>query len=461
MAAFPRATALLVVLTACTLGASASTASTNMSGDPTVAAPTEVTRNPADPAYTVRLRADATGRTWSGWESVSFANADAAPLGRVWFRLWSNGLDGCDPMAITITHPSSGSWGAPTTDCTAIPVDLETPLASGARIRLRFDLRIQVAARNDRFGYAGGLSLLGTALPTLAVHDDFGWHLDPFVAFGESFYSVVGGYRVTLDVPTGLATPTTGRQVATTVEGDRSIRTFVADHVRDFEWAAGGSLRQVRMSDGNELIRVWYRPGFVTSTKAGHVLGLALRSMQTYTAAFGGYPYPEVDVVLTAFRGYGGMEYPQIVFANPEDRVVTHELAHQWWFGLVGDDEYADPWLDESFATWSMFLPSKPWVGCDAYDWPSPTARITNDMTYWSAHRKEYGTIYEGGGCLLADLAHRFGLGRFESVLASYAGDHRFGVARTEDFTSAIERAAATDLPGLDMSAYWDRWRVG
>jgi hypothetical protein len=458
MAAFPRATAIATLLTACTFGASAS--APPAASDEHAVTTTDVVRNPADPSYTVHLRSDLSGRTWTGWESVSFANVDASPLGRVWFRLWSNGLDGCDPLAITITHPSSGSWGAPTTDCTAIPVDLDPPLAPNERTSLRFDLRIHVAARNDRFGYAGGMSLLGTALPTLAVHDDEGWHLDPFVDFGESFYSVVGRYRVSLDVPDGLSTPTTGRQVTVTDAGVRTIRTYVADDVRDFEWAAG-SLRNLQATEANEVVRVWYRPGYVTSTKARHLLELARTSMATYSAAFGDYPYAEVDVVLTSFPRYGGMEYPQIVFANPQDRVVTHELAHQWWFGIVGDDEYSDPWLDESFATWSMFLPLKPWVGCTAYDWPSPTARITNDMAYWSAHQHEYGTIYDGGGCMLADLARRFGLDRFETILASYAASARFGVARTGDFTAAIDRAAATDLPGLDMAAYWDRWRVG
>jgi hypothetical protein len=457
MAAFPRVTAIATLFTACTFGASASPPP--VTSEEHAVTQTGVVRNPADPAYAVHLRSDASGRTWSGWESVSFANVAASPLGRVWLRLWSNGLDGCDPMAITVTHPSSGSWGAPTTDCTAIPVDLEAPLAPGARVSLRFDLRIRVAARNDRFGFAGGMSLLGTALPTLAVRDDEGWHLDPFVDFGESFYSVVGRYRVTLDVPDGLSTPTTGQQVAATDTGDRTIRTYVADDVRDFEWAAG-SLRKVQASEGNEVVRVWYRPGYVTSTKARRLLELARTSIATFSAAFGDYPYPEMDVVLTSFPAYGGMEYPQIVFANPQDRVVTHELAHQWWFGIVGDDEYSEPWLDESFATWSMFLPLKPWVGCHAYDWPSPTARITNGMAYWSGHQDEYGTIYGGGGCLLADLARRFGLDRFESILASYGASRRFGVARTDDFTAAIDRAAATDLPGLDMAAYWDRWRV-
>ncbi|MDP9300727.1 MAG: M1 family metallopeptidase, partial [Actinomycetota bacterium] len=448
-------------LTACSFGGSGPS---TVPPSPTVGRPAvsqvEVVRNPADPDYTVRLRGDATGRTWTGWEEVSFSNTDVDPLGRVWLRLWSNGLDGCDPMAITISRPSSGSWSAPTTDCTAVPIDLDTPLAPGARTSLRFDLRIRVPARNDRFGYAEGMTLLGTPLPTLAVHDDRGWHLDPFVRFGESFYSIVGRYRVTLDVPGGLATPTTGQQVGLTRDGAREIRTFAADDVRDFAWAAG-EFRVLQARAGDDLIRVWYRPEVVPPADARDMLQVARTSMATYASVFGDYPYPEVDVVLTDFKRYGGMEYPQIVFANPEDRAVTHELAHQWWYGIVGNDEYAEPWLDEAFATWSMFLPLRPWRACDRYRWPSPTARITSDMSYWSDHTKEYGTIYGGGGCMLADLAHRFGISRFEAILAGYAHAHRFGIVRGGDFTAAVDRAASTRLPDLDMPAFWTRWRVG
>ena len=77
---------------------------------------------------------------------------------------------------------------------------------------------IDLPKRNDRFGYHGGLALVGTALPTLAVHDDLGWHLDPYVDLGESFYSIVGAYEVTLNVPKGLRTPATGVAVASRIE---------------------------------------------------------------------------------------------------------------------------------------------------------------------------------------------------------------------------------------------------
>ena len=81
-------------------------------------------------------------------------------------------------------------------------------------------------------------------------------------------------------------------------------------------------------------------------------------------------------------------------------------------------------------------------------------------MGYWGAHPGEYGTIYGGGGCLLANLAHRFGLHRFTAILRSHARAHWLGVARTAGFKARIEAAAAKRLPDLDMAAYWSTWRV-
>jgi aminopeptidase N len=319
---------------------------------------------------------------------------------------------------------------------------------------------IKVPSRNDRFGYHHGLALMGTALPTLAVLDDHGWHLDPFIDLGESFYSIVGSYDVTLDVPLGLHTPTTGFAVssARTPNGRRET-TYEAHDVRDFEWAAG-RLATVHAFVGGTRIVVSYLPQQVTLAAARTALGYAVRSMRTYGQDLGTFPYPEMDVVLTGFTAFGGMEYPTIIFTNRGKLTISHELAHQYFYGIVGDDQFAAPWLDESFATWLQYLPFGGWKHCDYYRWPSDSARITNDMAYWSTHLYEYDTIYSGGGCLLANLASRFGLQRFVGILREYAQAHWFGVTRTEDFKAAIETAATADDVTFDPTTYWPHWRV-
>lgn len=454
MAAFPRPTALAVVLSLCLVP-------TAMIAAPVEALPARtVVRTPGDAAYDVRLSSGPRGRTWTGSEQIAFTNTGDRVLHRVWLRLWSNGVQGCHPAAIRITDIERGTIGASSERCTAVPVDLVSPIAPGGRIALRMGIRIQVPLRNDRFGAHAGAVYLGTALPTLAVHDDAGWHLDPYVATGESFYSLVARYRVRLNVPAGLQTPATGTLVRHRATATRAVRTYAARDVRDFAWAAG-RFSTLDADTPAGRVRVSYLPSVTPLDKVRHVKANAVHAMTTFSRAFGDYPYHEVDVVVSAFRGFGGMEYPQIVFANPEAFTVAHELAHQWWYGVVGNDQFADPWLDESFASWSEYLPITPWTSCPDFAWPSDTARLTNDMTYWRAHPDEYRIVYVGGGCMLANLARRFGMDAFTQLLARYAARHWLGVVRARDFQGIVERTAARRLPGFDPAAFWSRWRVG
>lgn len=420
-----------------------------------------IVRNPGDPRYEVQLRTGKTGHIWSGTETVTFTNLDAAPLTDLWMRLWSNGVVGCSTQAIDATLTAGGTQeGDLAQDCTAMHVILDAPVAQGADAALTMDVRISVPAINDRFGHDDGLTYVGTALPTVAIHDDDGWHLDPFIDIGESFYSIVGSYTVTLDVPKALGTPTTGTTTASSKTGTRRITTYHADDVRDFEWAAGDLTHIVATTADGTKIRAWYLASQTSPGTASTALTDAVTTMERYHDAFGPYPYPEMDMVLSAFTTFSGMEYPTIIFTNPDRVTVAHELGHQYWYGIVGDDQFNEPWLDESFATWSSSLPFDPWIGCRVKDWPSSTARITNDMAYWNAHQNEYWVIYDQGGCMLANLARRFGPTRFVEILHGYADDHRLGVARTEDFQAAIAAAAATDLPGFDVAAFWAHWRV-
>jgi hypothetical protein len=454
---------LLATVAAC------STVSALLGGIPaqaTAAVVAPVTRDPATPSYKVHLAGGAQGRSWSGHESIAFTNLGATPMAAIWLRLWSNGVKGCGGVdghdAIRVSEVVGGTAGAPQVDCTALRIGLDTPVPPSASGSVSMELRIDVPARNDRFGYHHGVTLLGTALPTLAVRDDQGWHhTEPFIDLGESFYSIAGTYRVTLDTPAGLATPATGIRVARVLTpGGRVRTTYAARNVRDFAWAAARLASVMGDADGVRVV-VSYQPEGFTRERAREALHVAIGALRTYGRDFGTYPYREMDVVLTAFGTFGGMEYPTIIFTNPP--AIQHEIAHQWWYGIVGDDEYHEPWLDEGFATWTESLPpgrGKPWRHCPLPTWQRPSDRLTNDMGYWNTHDTYGGVVYYAGGCLLADLAHRFGLARFLGVLHDYAQDHWFGVARTAEFRQAIEDAATAEgIPGIDAD-YWAAWRV-
>ena len=418
------------------------------------------TRTPASPTYTIALTSDSSGRHWSGTEQVEFHNPSSVTLGTVWLRLWSNGVRGCSYAGIQVSQVSGGNAGSLSRKCTALPVTLDQPLGPGGSATISMHVAISVPSKNDRFGYHSGLAMLGTVLPTLAIHDGDGWHLDPFIDLGESFYSVVGEYHVSLTVPRALSTPSTGVLTDSHDNSDGTqTRTYSASHVRDFEWAAG-HLSSVQDTDSSGTrVRVSYNPSTYSASAAHGALTKAVRAMNEFEHDFGAYPYPELDVVLSPLP-YHGMEYPTFVLSDTRQISIGHEIAHQWWYGIVGNDQFSSPWLDESLAAWSEALPWTPYTCTTPHAWPSSATRLTNSMAFWGSHPKQYWVIYDQGTCALGAMAHELGMNRFIGVLRDYAAANRYGIATTADFKAAVEKAAK-DVPGWDIAQFWRTWRIG
>ncbi len=154
------------------------------------------------------------------------------------------------------------------------------------------------------------------------------------------------------------------------------------------------------------------------------------------------------------------MEYPSIVFTDPKRGAISHELAHQWFYGIVGDDQFREPWLDESFATWAASLPFGGPQSCASYRWPNGSVRLNSSMAYFRRVPEAYGAVYLGGSCMLAQLSDRFGPAAFISMLRDYVAAFRLGVTRTADFKHAVAAAARAQLPGFDAAAFWHMWRL-
>jgi hypothetical protein len=426
------------------------------------AAADPVLLGPVEPSYVIELATGERGRVWTGTEGISFVNASSEPLDLVYLRLWSNGEVTCAEPGIVVSNVTGGTAGALEKRCTALPITLDAPVPPGGVGQLSMDLEIRVPKESGRFGSANGLTAVGNAIPVLAVFDDEGWHLDPYVSFGESFYSLVGDFEVTLVTPATLDTPTTGVEtaIATTPDG-REARTYIATDVRDFVWAAGELRRTVVTATDGTRVNLWYRPEDLSTKKAERRLAYSAESVGLFSESFGAYPYDELDVVIGFFETFSGMEYPQLIFTVPFAFVISHEIAHQWWYGIVGDDQFESPWLDEAFATWSMALPLEPWVGCAMFKWPNDEVRLTSGMDYYAEHPEDYWFPYFQGACALGKLAKTFGLERFIEILGAYAADHWLGVTTTEDFQAAIEAAAAEDALDWDPAKFWERWRIG
>ncbi|MDX2675338.1 M1 family metallopeptidase [Streptomyces soliscabiei] len=428
----------------------------NTSGD-TAPPPADSTRTPAAPSYTVSLTSNTAGTVWTGHESATFTNASATALSEVYLRLWDNYHGTCTSMPIAVSNVTGGTAGALSVGCTALQITLATPLTQGQSATIGFDLGITVPSGADRFGHDGSFSFIGNALPVLAVKDGAGWHLDPYTNNGESFYSLAADFKVTLDHPTALLVPATGASVDAAGSSGRTITTATASKVRDFAWAAGPFSKISGTSTAGTPINVYSVSG-ISSANAQSMLTTAKSAVDAHAARFGAYPYGELDAVIDNNFWFGGMEYPGFVLDLVSTTALTHEIGHQWWYGIVGDDEYNSPWLDESFTDYATDLAlGKTGGGCwSSVSWASSAEKITNSMAYWDAHSSRYSTVVYGyGKCALHDLRRLIGDTAMANLLKAYATSHWYGVSTTAEFKAAAQAATATDL-----TSFWTTHRI-
>jgi hypothetical protein len=414
-------------------------------------------RTPGTPSYTVTLTSDATGGTWTGHESVAFTNSSADPLTEVYLRLWDNYHGSCPSTPVTVNNVTGGTPSPLTVGCTALKITLPTPLGQGQGTSIGFDLNIAVPSGADRFGHDGSYNFIGNALPVLAVRDGAGWHLDPYSNNGESFYALTSDYTVTLDHPTALLVPATGTSADTPGAAGRTVTKATATNVREFAWAAGAFTRTTGTSSTGVQINV-YRVAGISSGSAASMLTTARNALAAHAQRFGAYPYGEVDVVLDNNFWFGGMEYPGFVLDLVNSTALAHELAHQWWYGVVGDDEYTSPWLDEAFADYATDLyAGQTRANCwNSVSWASAAEKITDSMAYWDAHPGRYGTVVYGyGKCALHDLRRTIGTAAMENLLRAYAQSHWYGISTTAEFKAAAQAATAVDL-----SSFWASHRI-
>ncbi len=211
-------------------------------------------------------------------------------------------------------------------------------------------------------------------------------------------------------------------------------------NVRDFTLAAAADYRTSRAHVGGTEIRVLTRPG----GPAAAMLAAATSALSKLEARLGPYPYPVLEVVQSA-GGYG-MEGPGVawiptgVATSNLTYLVTHEIAHQWFYGIVGNDQARDPFADEAAADF---------VARDVLGMRRASRCATAPLDrsiYRYTSACYYETIYIQGGNLLEAARTKMGSATFWAAIRGYLADHRWGLVETRTLLDALDAATPVNL---------------
>jgi aminopeptidase N len=353
---------------------------------------------------------------------------------------------------------------------TIMKVPLPQALPAGKSVRIEMDYKLHLPQNGTRLNTYNNTAFLAQWYPMLAVKDQEGWHTDPYTTTGDPFYSEMSDFEVTFHVPSGYQVISTG------MDADKEQRSPIAiqqKNVRDFAAVITKDYQAIRGKIDNIQVNLWYLKGMEDVSKILH--DAAMSGMKFYNDRFGKYPYEEVDVVLgETGHGIAGMEYPGLVTSvtkvsgqkgeEPAINVVVHELAHQWWYGVVGNNQVKEPWLDEGLTTFSEFFYMQEKMKEDEkallrraalrINEIHKIAGVTSVESLYKYSDSIYGLmVYIRPAAMLFNLMEQIGEEKVLQILRTYYERYQYKIATTADFIQV-----ANEVAGKDLSPFFQEW---
>jgi hypothetical protein len=321
------------------------------------------------------------------------------------------------------------SLGVDQRDATTVHVVLPSTLNAGQSTTVNVPFTIAIPEGNaDRVAHQGDTMRLGSFLPLLAWEPGVGWATDPATtAHAEAATSPAADYDIALSVPDGYDVLGTGVRGA-----DNHWR---ATAVRDAAFSVGHFTQLEQDVDG---VHITVGVDRSVSDDPARYMALIATAMHDYQARLSAYPWPTYTaVVLPGFQG--GIEFPTHVMhgAGSTTRSIVHELAHQWFYSLIGNDQGRDPWLDEGLASYVEYVEVDSLAARKAQSIPADAAgRVGDPMSYWDQHESSYfAGVYVQGAVAVARLGS---VDQVDCALRQYVARHAFRIATPADLVDAL-----------------------
>lgn len=385
-------------------------------------------------------------------------------------------------------------------DRTLLKIELPQPVKPGESVTVSLAYFVEIPhLALGRFGWNEGVFRLSRWYPILSVYDpQKGWDRTPFYPFHRPFYSEASNYFVRLTVPENQVIISTGSLSGEHInpDGTKTQGFDAPQPVREFSFAMSEYYQSIRKEVNGTGINSYYLPG--SERSAREALQSAADLMAFYSGMFGKYPYYEYSIAPVDL-GYGGEQMSNLIFIDrrvyemPDmmrrylDFLVAHETGHQWFYNMIGADEYTEMWLEEGLNSYfiEQYLDNKYGPGGGVIDfprWTQPYVRVLPKLTFRATRDTRYKSVarigmdhavigdlssfsepsaifsvtYGKGARVLGMLKSMVGEEVFDRVFKRIFAEFQFKNLNVREFMAICEQES-----GKDLKDFFDQWLFG
>ncbi|MBU3144026.1 M1 family metallopeptidase [Clostridium sp. CF012] len=432
--------------------------------------------------YNINTKFDDASKIFTSTETVNFTNTYNEKLNSLAFHLYADSygsvttipdlgmkkekLENDEIGDITITNVTIDNKKMEfTQDKQILKIKPTTDINSNQSIIIQIDFTLKLPISQNRLGYYNNVYSVTNWYPIISIYDTKTdkWDENPFHPTGESNYSDIANYNVSINVPENMILASTGT-TNSNKKGEKATKTYAitAENVRDFVFIMSPSFKVITKKCDDITVNSFYLEDGAkeTSKRAEELLDLSIDSLKFFGDNFGKYPYKEFDTVETYVQGFA-MEYPQLIqmgkyFPSYNNEIgfaeeaTVHEVAHQWWYVTVGNNEFKDSFLDESLTAFSTAYYFEKKYGkyssvgiavslrdkIDIYKGCSTPINVSVDQI----KPKEFGKlIYKMGALVFENLRQKVGQEDFLKIIKTYYAKNTFKNATLDGLLSVIE----------------------
>ncbi len=365
---------------------------------------------------------------------------------------------------------------------------INTPvLKNGEDINIKIAFDEKLPNSPSRFGYSDNTYNFGNWYPVLCPYVNGTPYKCLYTANGDPFFSECADYNVTIKASPEYRIATSGKILKQENIDPLTVKwTIQGKNLRDFAFVISENYNLQSEKIDETLVYSYY----LNDDELGQFsLNVAKNALKVFNELFGKYPYETLSVAETDFY-IGGMEYPNVVFINTAlynesakdalEEVIVHEIAHQWWYGVIGNNEIEEAWLDEGLTQYSVALYYEYTYGKERYlsflneseiyckvvfevlnnadlKFSKKIDRKSNEFEHWILYD---ALAYDVSALMFDELRNTIGDETFFNGIKQYYDENKFKIVDKKSLIKAYNTATQKNIEGiinpwLEGKIYW------